>query len=47
MSREIFPDYLKKALDIPLYKLGEKEELANYRPISLLSAFYKIFGKII
>lgn len=39
----IFPDRLKLALIKPLHKGGNKQELKNYRPISLLSSFSKIF----
>ena len=39
-----FPDYLKEAKIIPIYKkLGSKQEVANYRPISLLNIISKIF----
>ena len=40
-----FPDALKLAEIIPLYKKGPKELYSNYRPISLLSPFSKIFEK--
>ena len=32
----IFPDELKIARVIPLYKSGDKSDITNYRPISLL-----------
>lgn len=41
-----FPLYLKKAVVIPLFKKGDKSCINNYRPISLLSVFSKIFEKI-
>ena len=37
----IFPDDLKTAKMIPLYKSGEACLFTNYRPISILSAFSK------
>ena len=47
MEEGIFPDVLKIACIVPLYKGGEKNESTNYRPISLLPLFGKIFEKII
>ena len=43
----IFPDSLKIAKVIPVFKSGDKSLLTNYRPISVLSVFSKIFEKII
>lgn len=42
-----YPDILKIAQIIPLHKGGSKSELGNYRPISILSPFNKIFETII
>ena len=43
----IFPDELKIARIIPLYKSGDKSDITNYRPISLLPVLSKIFEKLI
>jgi hypothetical protein len=43
----IFPDSLKIAKVVPLYKGNEKHLLSNYRPISLLTCFSKIYEKVI
>jgi hypothetical protein len=42
-----FPDILKIAKICPIFKTGNKTDLENYRPISLLSTFSKIFEKVI
>ena len=41
----IFPSLLKKAIVIPAYKSGDKKDSNNYRPISLLHDFSKIFER--
>ena len=42
-----FPDTLKKTKVIPLLKSGNRSDIKNYRPISFLPAFSKIFEKVI
>ena len=43
----IFPFCLKIARVIPVFKSGEKIDLNNYQPISILSTFSKILEKLI
>ena len=47
MTTGTFPTRLKYSQIVPVYKKGDKQELSNYRPISLLTSFSKIFEKII
>ena len=41
----VFPDMLKSAIVIPLFKKGDRSVINNYRPISILSALTKVFEK--
>ena len=41
-----FPQPLKRARVVPIHKGGSKSDASNYRPISLLSAFSKIYEKL-
>ena len=43
----IFPRNCKTARITPIYKSGAKEEMNNYRPISILTCFAKIIEKIL
>lgn len=42
-----YPDAFKLARITPLYKSGSKSLISNYRPISLLPIFNKIFEKLL
>ena len=45
LSEGIFPDAMKLADVVPLFKSGKKCHLNNYRPISLLPTISKFIGK--
>ena len=40
-----FPDVLKKAIIKPIFKKDDKNDISNYRPISLLPVISKIFER--
>jgi hypothetical protein len=42
----VFPGRLKHTVVKPLCKNGDRCEMANYRPVSLLTSFSKIFGMV-
>ena len=45
IEQGVFPNQLKSAEVIPVFKKGDKLQITNYRPISLLSPFSKIFER--
>jgi len=38
---------LKYAEVVPLFKKSDKKDMSNYKPTSLLTAFSKVFEKVI
>ena len=42
-----FPNHLKQAYVIPIYKKGDCEDPNNYRPISITAALAKISEKVL
>ena len=43
----MFPDPLKIGKVTPVYEKGANDEFGNYRPVSVLPIFGKIFEKIL
>ena len=43
----VFPNELKMAKVLPIYKSDDKRQLKNYRPISVLPFISKVFEKIV
>lgn len=43
----VFPIALKKSIITPVYKSGNRDEVSNYRPISVLPSIAKILEKLI
>lgn len=46
MSTGVFPNHFKKAIIYPVYKSGDRNQIGNYRPISVLPTMLKILEKI-
>ena len=46
INQGVFPNEMKIAKVIPIYKSGNKSQTSNYRPISVFHFFPKIFEKI-
>ncbi|CAH2098347.1 unnamed protein product [Euphydryas editha] len=47
LETETIPEDWTRSTIILLHKKGDKEEIGNYRPISLMSNIYKVFSRII
>ena len=43
----VFPDKLKTGRVVPLFKEGDTTDILNYRPISTLTIYSKIFEKLV
>ncbi|CAK1591183.1 unnamed protein product [Parnassius mnemosyne] len=43
----VFPDALKRSIITPVHKDGDKSDVNNYRPISVLTSLSKIIEKIL
>jgi len=43
----IVPDELKAARVVPIFKKSDKTKVENYRPVSILAVFSKIFERVV
>ena len=46
IEQGIFPDSLKIAKVTPIFKSGDKDNVSNYRPVSILHVFSKVLERI-
>ena len=42
----MFPNLLKNAIVVPIYKNGKRDDPNNYMPISILTTFSKVLEKL-
>lgn len=42
-SKGIFPSVWKESIVVPIHKTGDTMQVGNYRPVSLLLSFSKVF----
>ena len=47
LTNEVFPDIWKIARITPIFKPGAKNDVDNYRPISVISVFSRILERIV
>ena len=47
INEDVFPDDWKKKNVVPIHKKAQKNLIKNYRPISLLPIFGKVFEKLV
>ena len=47
LLRKSFSDSAKIALVRPIFKKGERTEIGNYRPVSILNCFLKIYERFL
>ena len=47
MKTSIFPDDWKKAKVTPIFKSGDRSDVGNYRPISILPIVSKIIERAV
>ena len=47
LQKGIFPSEWKLAHVMPLYKKGDKSDVSNYRPISVISCVGKLFERVV
>lgn len=46
IDKGLFPNLMKYSKVVPIFKKGDKDNPSDYRPVSILPAFSKIFEKI-